>query len=169
MTITTATRNDAQNIAAIISEANQPVAHAFGITIENNPKHPSFYTAQWVLSDFDRGEEYFMAHHNDNNSQEKADNTTPIACVAFEHPRPNVAYLNRLSVLPNHQHQGVGEALVQHIINYADSKNIQRISIGIIAEHTALKHWYVKLGFQIGETKRFAHLPFSVLYMSLYL
>jgi len=131
MTIVVTTIDDADHISAIIRESNKDVAHAFGINIDNNPKHPSFCNKDWVLSDFDRGEEYFL--------YKKAN--TAVGCVAFESPRPGVAYLNLLSVLPTYRHNGIGEALVRYIFSYAKTKNVERVSIGIIAEHTKPKNW----------------------------
>ena len=156
MSITATTVDDAEVISAIISESNKDVAEAFGLNINNNPKHPSFYNKDWVLSDLDRGEEYFVYQHG----------ATAVGCVAVEIPRPGIAYLNRLSVLPEYRRNGVGEALVRFIFRYAKIKNIEKVSIGIIAEHIKLRNWYLKLGFIEGERKHFPHLPFEVLYMS---
>jgi ribosomal protein S18 acetylase RimI-like enzyme len=147
--------NDSQKIASIVSDANKDIAIQFNITAENNPKHPSFYTKEWVLSDFNRGEEYFIC----------SENNVLIGCVAFEQPNPETAYLNRLSVLPKHRHHGVGAALVTHILEYSRSRDIKYVSIGIIAAHEVLKKWYATLGFVEGETQKFDHLPFDVRYM----
>lgn len=148
--------HDAEIISFIVSQANKDVAEKFELTLENNPKHPSFYTKEWVLSDIDRGEEYFLY-------QKKGVN---YGCVAFEQPNSDISYLNRLSVLPEYRHKGIGEQLVKHVLEYSSTKNIQMVSIGIIAEHTLLKKWYLKLGLVEGETKHFDHLPFDVTYMS---
>jgi diamine N-acetyltransferase len=93
--------SDIDRVVNIIRQANQFVADQFGITTDNNPKHPSFYTNDWLLDDLSRSEEYFVYKRND----------IPVACVAFEHPRPDAAYLNRLSVLPSYQQQGIGRVL----------------------------------------------------------
>jgi ribosomal protein S18 acetylase RimI-like enzyme len=77
-----------------------------------------------------------------------------------------VAYLKRLSVLPAHRRCGIGARLVEHIIALGRSKHRHSLSIGVIGEHTDLQRWYRKLGFVTGNTKRFAHLPFSVTYMT---
>jgi GNAT superfamily N-acetyltransferase len=148
---------DIDQVVDVIRQANRVVADQFDINVENNPKHPSFYTNDWLLADLSRGEEYFVYKHND----------IPVACVAFEHPRPDTAYLNRLSVLPRHQQQSIGKALVEYIVAYAQEKDIHYISIGIIAAHSVLKDWYVKLGFKEGVTKTFPHLPFDVMYLRL--
>jgi ribosomal protein S18 acetylase RimI-like enzyme len=143
-------------LAFIISRANKDIADTFGLTLKNNPKHPSFSTKDWVLSDMERGEVYFLCRKNGVN----------IGCVAFEQPQPGSSYLNRLSVLPEYRHEGVGELLVQHVLEHSRAKNIKTVSIGIIAKHTVLKNWYLKLGFIEGETKIFDHLPFDVTFMT---
>lgn len=155
MTIFKSDMSEASVIADIISESNKDVAQAFGINFDNNPKHPSFCNKEWVLNDFERGEEYFTFK----------DGSVSVGCVAFEQPRPGVAYLNRLSVLPEYRQRGIGEALVNCVFDYAKLKNVQQVSIGIIAEHIKLKAWYLKLGFIEGEIKTFSHLPFNVQYM----
>lgn len=156
MDIVEATAEEAEAIAHVISESNKDVAKAFGLTYENNPKHPSFCTADWVLADLDRGVNYFLYKKNNRIA----------GCVAYESPSPDLAYLNRLSVLPNYRCNGIGERLVQYLFRHAKSKKIKTISIGIIAAHVMLRNWYLKLGFVAGDIKTFPHLPFDVQYMS---
>ena len=155
-TIHSASLHHAEIIAFIVSRANKDVAEKFELTLENNPKHPSFYTKEWVSSDIDRGEEYFLYQKEGVNC----------GCVAFEQPNSDISYLNRLSVLPEYRRKGIGGKLVKHVLEYSRTKNIQLVSIGIIAEHTLLKKWYLKMGFVEKETKHFDHLPFDVTYMS---
>ncbi len=155
MNILQANLDNAEQLAYIISQANKEVAKQFNINRDNNPKHPSFYTKEWVLADFDRGEEYFLFQQGNGF----------VGCVAFEQPNADTAYLNRLAVLPNYQHRGIGKALVNHIFEYAKAKNIKEVSIGIIAEHQVLKQWYHDIGFIEVGTKKFEHLPFDVTFM----
>lgn len=155
MKIIKAKSEQAKLIAHIVSESNRDVAIKFNLTRDNNPKHPSFYNESWVLSDFDRGEEYFLYESEG----------IFMGCVAFEHPQPDTAYLNRLSVLPEFRQQGIGAALVRYIIDYSRSKNVSIVSIGIIAGHKVLKAWYQSLGFVEIETNTFDHLPFDVTYL----
>ena len=42
----------------------------------------------------------------------------------------------------------------------------QQLGIGIIARDLELKDWYRRFGFIEGETKKFAHLPFMVTFMT---
>lgn len=155
MKIVPAKKEDAGRIASIVGEANKDVAELFKITKENTPRHPSFCTEEWVLADFARGEEYFLFEEGGIAK----------GCVAFEQPDSETAYLNRLSVLPNYRHNGIGASLVRYILDYARAKSIKTVSIGIIAEHKVLKSWYLGLGFIEGITRKFDHLPFNVTYM----
>ncbi len=156
MNIREASAEDLATVAMLIRETNKDVAERFGLSADNAPKHPSFCTVAWVQSDFERGERYFILEED----------SAPIACVAYENPSAGLAYLNRLSVLPAHRRRGVGARLVQHIIGLARAASIKTISIGVIGEHDELQRWYRSMGFVDGETRRFAHLPFSVKYMS---
>jgi len=146
----------ANTLAYLIRGANIDVATRFGLTPENCPKHPSLCQAAWVMADFARGERYFLAQTE----------TGTLGCVAFELAGAGVAYLNRLSVLPSQQRQGVGQALVQHTIALARTQGIKEISIGVIGAHTDLQRWYLRMGFVPGATRDFSHLPFSVHYMT---
>lgn len=156
MKIQECTPDDSATIAMLVSKSNRDVAVTFGLNDVNCPKHPSFCTEDWIRADFARGERYFILEED----------SQPIGCVAYETPGAEIAYLNRLSVLPGHRKRGVGDCLVQHFIAYARSSSIKTISIGVIGEHAELQRWYRKFGFVDGETKRFPHLPFSVKYMS---
>jgi diamine N-acetyltransferase len=156
MEIRQACADDGALLAALVSEANKDVAQRFGLNAENCPKHPSFCTAAWIDADFARGERYFILE----------DGAAAVGCVAYERPGPGRAYLNRLSVLPEHRKRGAGARLVQYIARLAASESVGTISIGVIGEHVELKRWYERLGFTCGEVKRFQHLPFPVQYMA---
>lgn len=173
MFIKEANVNHAAQLAFIIREANKPTADEFGINQDNNPKHPSFCDADWVKADLERGERYFVVE----NYIAENDIAENVACVAYElslktsktsqsSKITRKAYLNRLSVLPEHQSKGIGAQLVAFVIEQAKLDQINVISIGIISQHAKLRAWYESLGFITGETKHFGHLPFDVTYMS---
>ncbi len=155
MEIVQAERKDCELLASIVTKSNKNVAELLGLNIDNAPKHPSFCTSEWILSDFDRGQKYFVSTESGIEN----------GCVAFEQPNKDTAYLNRLSVLPKFRTIGIGATLVQHIIDYSKDKKVSNISIGIIAEHIKLKEWYLKQGFSEGALQKLDHLPFNVLYM----
>lgn len=149
---------DLATIAMLVSESNKSVAAEFGLNAQNCPRHPSLCTESWVEAEIARGERYFILENSSSDAT---------GCVAYERPGPRRAYLNRLSVLPQHRRAGAGARLVQHVVAHARSESVEMISIGVIGEYAALQQWYAKLGFEAGETRHFEHLPFSVRYMTL--
>lgn len=152
ITIRSAAPGDTHLLAGIIRESFKDVALRFSLTPENCPRHPSNCTADWVETDQARGVRYFILWRQG----------APIGCVAVERPEPGLCYLERLAVLPKARYKGYGRALVQHALAHARRNGAQKVSIGIIAEQTELRHWYTRLGFEETQNKRFKHLPFQV-------
>jgi len=150
------TMEDIGVLAEIISSSFHDVAERFGLTQENCPKHPSQCTVDWVQRDIERGVRYFILE----------DQGLASGCVALEMTSLELCYLERLAVLPHQRHRGFGRALVDHVLAKAKDSGAHQVSIGIIAEQTELKTWYQKIGFVEIETKKFAHLPFEVTFMS---
>lgn len=157
MNIRKASISDIELISNIIREANIPIAKKQNLTEENSPKHPSNCTPDWIKSAMENGESFFILE-NDN---------VDIGCIAYQSPNSEIAYLNRLAVLPEYQSKGFGKALVDFHINICQEKKHSIISIGIINSNTELKRWYSKLGFKESGLKEFEHLPFTVCFMEL--
>lgn len=148
--------NEVSLLSELIRRSFRDVAERFGLTAQNCPKHPSNCTDGWVQDDFARGATYYVL---------QADGC-PTGCVALEQADSDTCYLERLAVLPESRRQGFGRQLVHQVLTKAKELGAKAISIGIIAEQTELKEWYVGLGFVEGETKKFEHLPFRVTFMT---
>jgi len=155
--IRSAMDTDADVVSKLISRSFADVALRFALTRENCPKHPSNCTAEWVREDQRRGVAYFIAEQDG----------LPVGCVAMERASATTCYLERLAVLPDRRRSGIGGALVDHVVKSAKAAGVHRVSISIIAKHVELREWYRRLGFGVGATKRFAHLPFEVLFMEM--
>ncbi len=154
LSIREATLEDVPALVEIIRAAFRPVANRFGLTEENCPGHPSHYTSDWLRSDFERGHRYSLICEAD----------MPCGCVAT-HQDPGMLWLERLSVLPERQGQGYGQMLVEHVVGLAEQIGVEKVFIGIIAEHHELRSWYEKVGFFAEETIQFPNFPFPVLFM----
>ena len=150
------TKEDTQVLAETIRRSFQDVAERFGLTPENTPSHPSNCTVDWIRKDMEDGVTYY-AIKNKNHV---------VGCVALERANSEVCYLERLAVLPDQRRCGFGKALVNYVLSEAKLLGVHYVSIGIIAEQTELKNWYMGLGFVEGESKEFPHLPFRVTFMS---
>jgi N-acetylglutamate synthase-like GNAT family acetyltransferase len=155
MQIREANETDFDVLVTLLRDSFRDVAQRFGLTVENCPKSPAFYTKQRIKEDFERGVKYYILEENGK----------AFGCVAFEKAGPDFCYLERLAVLPEHRRNGCGKALVNHVFNQARKMGLQRIEIGMIAKDAKLKNWYRKFGFIVKGTKRFDHLPFEVAFM----
>ena len=155
MTIRAATFDDIPVLAAIIRSAYRTVADRFDLTAENCPKHPSNCTGAWIEADFSRGVSYFLLESSGRTE----------GCAALEKAGPDTCYLERLAVLPDSRRHGCGKMLVDFIFEQARALGCRKVGIGIIAEQEDLRQWYERIGFQAKGTKRFDHLPFTVLFM----
>ena len=156
ITVREANEADVGTLVTLLRESFQDVAERFGLTVENCPKNLAFCTDQRIKGDLERGLSYYILEHDGE----------PCGCVALEKASPDVCYLERLAVLPQHRRKSYGRILVKHIFEEASRNGSQRVEIGIIARDTKLRNWYGKFGFVLKGTKTFDHLPFVVAFMS---
>lgn len=147
---------DQRAVAAVIRRSFADVARRFNLTAENCPKHPSNCTRNWVKADMDRGVTYYLMVSKNG----------PVGCVALEPVDRNTCYMERLAVVPEMRHQGLGAALFNHFLKEAAAMEIKKIGIGIISQQHELKQWYQKLGFVETGRKTFSHLPFEVAFLT---
>lgn len=155
MMIRRACADDVQMVVSLLRRACDTVAKRFGLTQENCPKSPAFYTEDRARADFERGVQYYFLEED----------AEVCGCVALEKARPEIGYLERLAVLPEYRSRGYGSAMVRHVLTQARSIGLERIGIAIIAEDAPLAEWYRRFGFVSTGTREFDHLPFTVAFM----
>lgn len=155
MIIRQANESDIDLLANVIRNSFRDVAEKFGLTVENCPKSPAFYTKNQIENDFAKGMRYYILEENGQ----------ACGCVALEEASSDVCYLGRLAVLPEHRRNGYGKVLVNHIFDEARKIGAKRVEIGLISKDRKLKNWYRKSGFIQKGTKKFNHLPFIVAFM----
>ncbi len=157
VTITTAGRNQAGLLALLIRQSYADVARRFGLTPQNAPTHPPACTAEWIRTDWREGACYYLASQG----------TMIVGCAAFKAATPEACYLMRLAVLPLFRRQGIGHRLARRVFRQARRAGASEVSVGLIAAQVELAAWYRRQGFEAVEIRRFAHLPFEVLFMRL--
>jgi N-acetylglutamate synthase-like GNAT family acetyltransferase len=155
MIIRDAKKTEKEVLIALIRDSFRDVAEKFALTAESCPKFPAFNAKERVEGDFEKGLMYYILEENGRTC----------GCVALEKAGPDLCYLGRLAVLPEHRNKGYGQALVNHLFEQARKFGIRRVEIGIISKHRKLKNWYRKFGFIEKGTKKFDHLPFNVAFM----
>jgi N-acetylglutamate synthase-like GNAT family acetyltransferase len=155
MVIREAKSADIDVLVNLLRNSFRGIAEKFGITEENNPMFLAFCTNGRVVSDLEKDLTYYVLEEDGR----------PCGCVALERARPDVCYLMRLAVLPEHRGKGYGKMLVHHVFEKSCIFGARRVEIAMISKDRKLKKWYKKLGFMQKGTKKYDHLPFIVAFM----
>jgi RimJ/RimL family protein N-acetyltransferase len=146
---------EANVIAETVRMSFRDVAEKFEITRDAAPTHPSQCEAEWIQRDMDAGWVYLLAEEE----------SAVIGCIAYKKTDSRTLEAQRLAVLPEHRGGAFAKQLNKAILAYAGANGIARIRISIVSQHSALKRWYLRMGFSECETRQFEHLPFGVTYM----
>lgn len=136
------------------------VAAEFGLTAENTPSNPSFWTAADLAHAVSRSTHVLGVE----------DGARLVGC-AFIGPspsRPGVWVLRHLAVRPDARCRGHGESLVSAAAGRAWLAGAGTLRIGIVADNRRLSQWYQRLGFAVTEAGvHHGGLVFSVDYLEL--
>jgi predicted N-acetyltransferase YhbS len=154
-TIRPAGIDDAPLLVSIIRTAFSGPARRLNLTPENSGHHASNITEEWVTDDMKKGVRYFIL---------EADGV-PAGAVTVGHPKPEVCFIGRLSVLPEYQGKGLGRVLLRFGIEEAKKTGADHISIGVISDESHLVDWYGRMGFRVSRRLRFEQFPFEVTLM----
>lgn len=141
--------------AEVIRQSFATVAQDFGLTPENCPSNGAFLKTERLTAEQEQGKRMFALH-----SAGSIAGFVAVGCL-----EDGVFTIEKLAVLPEHRHNGYGKSLLDYAIQQAKNLGGEKISIGIIEEHTVLKNWYIMSGFVPTGSKVFEHLPFTVGFM----
>jgi ribosomal protein S18 acetylase RimI-like enzyme len=144
-----------RNSARVIRDSFKTVASEFALTRKNCPTHPSFVTARQLDELQRKGLKFFGLFLGDKQ----------IGFVAVEKADKTLYYIEKLAVLPPYRHAGYGRTLMEFALNYVRKSMGEKVSLGVIDEHTVLKNWYKTIGFEETITRKYDHLPFTVCFM----
>jgi diamine N-acetyltransferase len=142
---------------ALIRQAFETVASDFQLNSKNCPSHPSLISNEKLREMFNNGVSMFTWWEEEE----------PVGFVAIEQSDFTKPwwYIEKLSVLPEYRHKGIGERMMLFAIDEIERRGGVHISIALIDEQTILKEWYSKLGFKFVASEKFDHLPFVVCFM----
>jgi ribosomal protein S18 acetylase RimI-like enzyme len=146
---------DREAAADIIRRSFRTVADDLGLTEDNAPTNPAFFRDAQLDTMAQKGISMLILTDDDG----------PAGFAALERAGEELYYLEKLAVLPEKRHRGLGRKLVEYCFRLVARKGGGRISIGIINENRVLKDWYGTLGFRETGLKDFPRLPFTVCFM----
>ena len=146
---------DLPEYAEVIRRSFATVARTFGLTRENCPNHPSFITDDQLAGKIENG--YYPFGCFAGKKMVGFASLTDMGGGVFE--------LSNVSVLSEYRHFGYGKTLLDFCKDQVKKLGGDKITIGIIEEHSVLRAWYVANGFVHTGTGEFEHLPFMAGYM----
>lgn len=143
--------------AEVIRKAFLTVAKEFNITKENAPSNGAFIKADAIEKLAAKGIKLFDVFKDGARA----------GFFALEDAGEGVYYLEKLSVIPEQRHSGLGSMIMDFAADYVRRNSGSKISIAIVEENSVLKKWYLEYGFKELRLKKFEHLPFTVCFMEL--
>lgn len=150
--------HELEECAAVIRAGFLTVAEEFGITKENVPTNGAFLQTARLIEEKAKGHMMYAV---------VVQETKIIGYMQLEKSTPELYFLQKLVVLPEYRHMGIGRAILDFAREKVAEWEGNRISISIIEENTVLKNWYLSYGFEPTATRKFEHLPFTVGFMEL--
>lgn len=141
--------------ASVIRDSFATVAEEFGITRENAPTNPAFIEAGSLEKMKEKGIYMYSAYLGGQR----------IGFVAAEKADDGCWYMERICVLPQYRHRGIGRKLMDFVFETVRTQGGKKVSIGIINENQVLKNWYIGYGFAETGTRKSSHLPFEVCFL----
>lgn len=147
-------------VLAVVRAGFETVRAEFGITRENNPNYPAF----WTLGDVSRA----VARPALALGVETDQGLSGCAFLGPSLRRAGCWELRHLAVLPDQRHLGLGGRLVKAAASQAAAYGATALRIGIIAENRRLADWYHSLGFEdVSCAEVYPGLPFTVDHLEL--
>jgi len=139
----------------VIRESFATVARDFNLTETNSPTNPAFTSIEKVLAMKEKDIKLFGLFIDNRQ----------VGFVAVEKAGESLFYMERLAVLPEFRHAGLGKELMDFVFQFLKKERDAKVSIGIINENIILKKWYQDYGFVETALKSYPHLPFTVCLM----
>jgi N-acetylglutamate synthase-like GNAT family acetyltransferase len=140
----------------VLNKSFITVAVEFNLTKDNNPSNGAFVEVKDICTLIEKGLMIYGYYEKENI----------IGCIGIKQSNiKDEFYIEKLCVLPEKRHNGVGFDLLQFGENKIRNRNGKIISIGIINKNDQLKVWYGKNGYKEFEIRSLKHLPFEVCIM----
>ena len=148
---------DVSEIVRVLNLSHGTIAGDFNFTKEDNPTNNAFIDEKTLREQLKNGLALYGL---------KMGNRL-VGCIAIEKSKreADTYYIEKISVLPEFRHQGIGVRLMDFATAKIKDAGGQIISIALIDSNTKLKKWYLSQGFIETGFKDFEHLPFRVCFM----
>jgi ribosomal protein S18 acetylase RimI-like enzyme len=144
--------DDPQLITGILNRSFLTVAKTFGYTAEQVPSFPAFIDRGVIVGQLQEGFKIFGA---------KSDNVIA-GCAGYKAIDGTTGVIERLAVLPEYRHRGIGKHLLEFIEITIRGNKGTIAELSIVDNNLVLKNWYKRLGYQEWSIEEHPQLPFKV-------
>lgn len=150
-------KNDIDRITIVINQSFQTVAEEFGFTEQSVPTFPAFIKPEIIENQISKGLFLYCFSVADAFA----------GSVGISDLRDtNTFKIERLAVLPEYRHCGIGKKLMDFAYNEIAARSGKIAQVEIVNENTKLKSWYTNNGFREIRIDTYKHLPFTVCVMN---
>jgi len=143
--------NDSGIVTDILNKAFMIVALQFGLTKENAPRHPAFIGSDAIERQLAGGLKMYGYAINDQI----------VGCAGYWSDNDNIYHIERLAVLPEHRHQGIGKKIMAFVENKIMENGGKIAEIHVLDKNNLLIAWYKELGYAEIRIDELKHLPFN--------
>jgi len=152
-----APEQDLSAIVKVLNLSHETIARDFNFTKEDNPTNNAFVDEHTLREQLSSGIELYGLKTGNHFA----------GCIAIEKSKreADTYYIEKVSVLPEFRHQGIGVRLMNFATSKIKNKGGKIISIALIDSNSKLKTWYMSQEFVETGFKDFEHLPFRVCFM----
>ncbi len=144
-----AEESDYDQIVQIIRTAFVGTAQRLGLTMENCPVHPSFYTRERLSADQAKGRWFYVLEMDGE----------VVGCVYARRACGDGWEVGRLAVSPSMHGMGLGEILMDGAEQVVRAGGGKRINIDAFSELTGLVKWYQRLGYVLDAVENIEVVP----------
>lgn len=142
---------DSNIITNILNQAFMTVAQEFQFTKENAPTFPAFINSDRIEQSLENGLKMYGYRIDEKI----------IGCVGFSHHQDEIFFIERLSVLPEYRHAGIGKKLMQFAETNIKEFGGKIIEIHVVDKNLKLREWYKALHFAEIRIDEIKTLPFN--------
>jgi len=143
--------NDSIFIADIVNKSFITVARQFGFTGENAPRFAAFIGPNIIEGNIRKGLKMY--------GYQKGDQI--IGCAGYSFYRDQTYFIERLAVLPEYRHLGIGKKLMEFAEGKIMGNGGKTAEIHVVDKNTVLIQWYEKLGYEKVRVDELKNFPFN--------
>ena len=143
--------NDSKTITEILNMSFITVAQQFNFTTENASEFPAFIKWHDIEKQLSNGCKLYGYSYNNQI----------VACVGYSHCKEQIYLVERLAVLPEYRHLGIGKNLMKFIEDKICENGGNVAEIHVVDKNLILRDWYKKLGYLEARMDIINRLPFN--------